>query len=158
MHSVGCVPSAAVAVCWKGGVCPEEGVCLQGCLPGAGVCLGRACLPDTFPLWTEWQTPVKTLPCRNYVADGNQQPLSLLSVCKFSKFLIFVQSMTICRSVRSECSSCRCWGIRMYKCYIVFVHTIISLLLFPCSSSQNLPLIVLFLKKKHKAENVPLNN
>ena len=23
------------------------------------------------PRWTDWQTGVKTLPCRNYVADGN---------------------------------------------------------------------------------------
>ena len=45
---VECVPSAAVAVCW-----------------------GRGCLPDTPPPpWTEWQVPVKTLPCRNYVVGG----------------------------------------------------------------------------------------
>ena len=37
---VGCVPSAAVAVCWEGGICPR-GVC-----PGGGVCLPRGwCLP-----------------------------------------------------------------------------------------------------------------
>ena len=27
------------------------------------------------PLWTEWQTGVKTLPCRNYVADGKKYNL-----------------------------------------------------------------------------------
>ena len=43
---LGCVPSAAVAVCWGGG--------------------GRG------RVWTEWKTPVKTLPCRSYVANGNE--------------------------------------------------------------------------------------
>ena len=36
---VGCVPSAAVAVCWGGGVSAQWGVCLEG-----GVCPG-GCLP-----------------------------------------------------------------------------------------------------------------
>ena len=59
---VGCVPSAAVG----GG----------DCLPGRGVCpngLSARGVSATHPLppWTEWQTPVKTLPCRNYVEDGN---------------------------------------------------------------------------------------
>ena len=64
------------------GVCPG-GVCPRGCLSG-GVCLGVStqglsawgCLPRgvclPHPLWTEWQTPVKTFPCRNYVADGKK--------------------------------------------------------------------------------------
>ena len=42
-----------------------------------GVCLG--CLPDTSPPppspRTESQIGVKTLPCRNYVADGNKGQL-----------------------------------------------------------------------------------
>ena len=45
-----------------------------GCVPPAcqGGCLSaRGCLPATPP-WTEWQTHVKTLPCRNYVADSNK--------------------------------------------------------------------------------------
>ena len=63
------------------------------CLPG-GVCPGGECLPhewvsaygvstqwsvcpevgvcQTHLLWTESQTGVKTLPCRNYVAEGNK--------------------------------------------------------------------------------------
>ena len=73
---VGCVPSAAVAICWWGTVCPggvsaQRCVCLGGCLPrGQGCLLG--CVWQTLPLWTEWQTLVKTLPCRNYAADGNK--------------------------------------------------------------------------------------
>ena len=54
---VGCVPSAAVAVCWGGwpsGVYPSMHW-------------------DRHPPWTEWQTGVKTLPCRNFVADGNKR-------------------------------------------------------------------------------------
>ena len=39
--------------------------------PWGGVCLGGVCLPATPP-WTEWQAHVKTLPCHNYVADGNK--------------------------------------------------------------------------------------
>ena len=60
---VGCVASAAVAVCW-GGVSAWQG----GCLParGRGACLvcpgrgrylpslSRGCLADTPPLWTEF--------------------------------------------------------------------------------------------------------
>ena len=53
----------------------------SGRLWGRGVCLGGVCLPRResawgvsgrrpLPLWTEWQKGVKTLPCRNYVADG----------------------------------------------------------------------------------------
>ena len=40
-----------------GSVCPEGGVCLG--------------VSARHPPWTEWQTGIKTLPCRNYVADGN---------------------------------------------------------------------------------------
>ena len=47
---------------WAGGVCIPA--CPWGCLPG-----GRGCLP----LWTEWQTGVKTLPCRNFVAGSNNK-------------------------------------------------------------------------------------
>ena len=66
---VGCVPpSAAVAVCRGGGCLPGGGGSGQGgCLPR-----GDVCQITSPPPWTEWQTPVKTLPCRNYVADGNK--------------------------------------------------------------------------------------
>ena len=83
---VGCVPFAAVATGGCIPACTGQGDVSQhalgrGCLPG-GVypgwclprrrgCLPRGCLPHTpSPLWTEWQMPVKTWPCRNYVADG----------------------------------------------------------------------------------------
>ena len=55
-----------------GGVFSGRGCLIRGCLPGGcfpGGCLPRGDLPDT-PLWTEWQTGVKSLPGRNYVADG----------------------------------------------------------------------------------------
>ena len=50
-----------------GGVCPGE------CLPG-GVGFS-ACwdAPQAGTPWTEWQTGVKTLPCRNFAADGNKK-------------------------------------------------------------------------------------
>ena len=56
-----------------GGICP--GVSAWGCLPGRsarGAVCPRECVCHTppSPLWTEWQTPVKTLPCRNCVVNG----------------------------------------------------------------------------------------
>ena len=56
----GCLPG-------RGGLCVYLG---EGGVPG--VVYPGGCLPATPPpaLWTEWQTHVKTLPCRNYVADG----------------------------------------------------------------------------------------
>ena len=66
---VGCVPPA----CWlyPSMLCPRGGVCPGGVCPG-GVCRGG--LPRGVwqtPLWTEWQTGVKILPCRDFVAGGN---------------------------------------------------------------------------------------
>ena len=77
-----------------------------GCLPrgcmswgasarGMSVCLGvsdwgvssRGCLPDT-PLPCEqndWQTPVKILPCRNFVEDSNKESnWFICSECEYS--------------------------------------------------------------------------
>ena len=59
------------------GGCLLEGVICRGCVcRGGGVCPG-ACLPlgrvsQTTPPWTIWQTWAKTLPCPNYVVDGNK--------------------------------------------------------------------------------------
>ena len=87
----GCVPSAAVAL--PGGVCLvggrrvfAQGVSAQGmsarvcvcqqsiCLLG-GVCLRGVCLPggvtDTIAPVDKMTDTCKTLPCRNYVGDGN---------------------------------------------------------------------------------------
>ena len=75
MHSSRCVLPACCpylpactaqgGVCFRG-VCYSKGGCLLpgGCLP-RGVCHS--------PLWTEWQTGVKTLPCRIFVADGKHK-------------------------------------------------------------------------------------
>ena len=66
----GCLPRRICpGGCLPRGVCPG-GVCLGGLCPGGvsaaqgGVCLGGVCP------WTESLTGVKTLPRRNYVADG----------------------------------------------------------------------------------------
>ena len=68
---VGCIPSAAVAL-GGGGVC-QGGYAQGGCMPG-GCLLGVSVLVHagihTLPLWTEWQTLVKTLLFHNYVVDG----------------------------------------------------------------------------------------
>ena len=76
----GCVCPGGVSgqgVCTQGGVCPG-GVCL------AGVSAGGVCLGGPTHLWTESQTPVKTLPCRNYVADGNSTYCILWSSSQMS--------------------------------------------------------------------------
>ena len=55
--------------CLPRGMSVQGGVC-QGCLP-RGVYLCRGMYVADPPPWTEWQTGVKTLPCRNFVAGGN---------------------------------------------------------------------------------------
>ena len=77
----GGVCSQAGGICSGGGVCSLGGVCSGGCLLPGGVCSwGGVCsqgcvasqhaLRQTPPLWTESQTPVKTLPRPNFVAAG----------------------------------------------------------------------------------------
>ena len=65
----GCLPREGVSAQGWGDVCPGGGVCPGwGTRPGGG-------LPGGIwqtPLWTEWQTRVKTLLCRNFVAGGNK--------------------------------------------------------------------------------------
>ena len=56
-----CIPA------WTGWGCVCPGGVCQG---GVVVCPGCVCVADT-PLWAEWQTGVKTLPCHNFVAGGN---------------------------------------------------------------------------------------
>ena len=63
-----------------------------GCLPG-GVCI-TACTEADIPLWTEWQTGVKTLPCRNFVADGNYTLDVHLMYCRFSFVNYFFYDFT----------------------------------------------------------------
>ena len=61
----------------RGGVCSQGGGLLQGgLLQGGGGLLRGGVSQDALrqrpPLWTESQTPVKTLPWPNFVAAGNQ--------------------------------------------------------------------------------------
>ena len=79
----GCIPACS----GHGRVCPGGlsawGVSPQGgCLPGGVSAWGGSVYPggvcpsacwDTPPLWKEWQMLVKILPCRNYVADVNNE-------------------------------------------------------------------------------------
>ena len=72
MRTVRCSSRLAGEVCLPGGgVCP--GGCLPGgclargmCAPGGGVCPGGCPCEQN-----DWQTGVKTLTCRNFLADGN---------------------------------------------------------------------------------------
>ena len=71
---IGCVPFIAAAV-GGGGMSAQGGVSLwdlpRGCLPG-GCPPGGEGLPQCMLRYTPCeQMLVKTLPCRNYVADGN---------------------------------------------------------------------------------------
>ena len=88
---VGCVPSAGWGSAggsaggvyrggcvWPGGGCLPGGVCPRrclawGCLPKGVSVQGWVSARQPPPPWTESQTPVKTSPCRNYVADSNDE-------------------------------------------------------------------------------------
>ena len=84
----GCLPKGECLprdVSAHGGVCPRGSVCPGMCLPRGhlvcrlprwgvspgGVFPGGVC--QTLPLWTACQTLVKTLPCHNYIVDGNEK-------------------------------------------------------------------------------------
>ena len=78
-----CCSSRMLGACLPGGCLPARG-CLPrgGCLPG-GVCLLRGVCPGgSVPLWTERQTLVKILLCRNYVADDKKPSNIKLDVNK----------------------------------------------------------------------------
>ena len=74
-YMLGCLPGGFLPQCMVGYVCPWG--CLPQCMVGY-VCPG-GCLPQCMlgyshlSPWIEWLTGVKTLPCRNYVADGNNR-------------------------------------------------------------------------------------
>ena len=69
---LGGVCSWGVSAPW-GCVCPR-GVCSRGMSApgGVGGVVSQHALRQTAPLWTESQTPVKTLPWPNFIAAGNK--------------------------------------------------------------------------------------
>ena len=77
----GCLPRevSVKGSVWPGGIC-LRGVFPAGCLPRGVSTQGGVC-----PGWDVCQTVVKTLPCRNYVADGNDTDM-LVSVVEFLPF------------------------------------------------------------------------
>ena len=77
-----------------GGVAARGGVCL-GVYPSMH--WGRH---PPHP-WTEWQTGVKTLPCRNYVADG--------------KYILCCHGLPFCDSI------CDCTGLVSYLKTVAFI-------------------------------------
>ena len=67
------VPGPGEVPAWLGGVWSWGGAWSQG--GGACLVLGSGipvCTEADPPLWTESQTPVKILPCSNFVAGGNE--------------------------------------------------------------------------------------
>ena len=88
MHSSRMRTGRSLTVCWRllpgGGGCSGDGSGLGGVSALGGACSPRGCLlpwgvvvsqhalRQTPPLWTESQTPVKTLPWPNFVAAGNK--------------------------------------------------------------------------------------
>ena len=87
----GCIPVGYILpACW-----PYPSMHCGGCLPRG--CLSRWCLPrgdvaDT-PLWTEWQTGVKTLSCHSFVAGGNK--MFKIKRFKINSSTIVVQSYSL---------------------------------------------------------------
>ena len=79
---VGYVPPAAVAVSRGGGGCLPMGVSDWGwgVSPGVGVSAQGWSAWGGVSVRTESQTGVKTLPCRNYVADGKNWAVNLLTL------------------------------------------------------------------------------
>ena len=92
-----------------------------GCLPGGsawGVCPGWGCLPRGMSTrhpceQNDWQTPVKILPCLNFVADGKNHVI-LISIIKilyilsrelFSPKSQFIHEKTCVQFVRIGFSS-----------------------------------------------------
>ena len=78
----GCLPRgvSAQGVCLPRGGVSAQGVSAQGCVcPGVArhppVGVSAQGLPDTPCEQNDWQTGVKTLPCRNFVAGGNYHNL-----------------------------------------------------------------------------------
>ena len=77
----GCVCSRGGLLWWvsaPGGVSALGGSAPGGCIP--------ACTEADTPLWTESQTPVKTLPWPNFVAAGND-------VCKHETQILYCYSL-----------------------------------------------------------------
>ena len=74
VHLVGGVPTQGVYL--LGGYLPRGVYTCQGGVPAGGCTfpggVSQYALRQTPLLWTEWQIGVKTLPCRNFVADGNK--------------------------------------------------------------------------------------
>ena len=116
---VGCVPSAAVAICW--------GVSARGVSAGGRSLPGGCLLGGVWPGVSGRhppQTGVKTLPCCNYVADGNKQLLLHLFSQSFDELKSHLRwrSRNCSRrwsrpSSRSwHCSRCRLWTLRSCAC------------------------------------------
>ena len=93
---VGCIPPARwpyLPVCSPpgGGVPAWSGVGV----PGPGRCGIPACTEADPTMWTESQTPVKILPCPNFVAGGNyvkKHKIIRPQIPKWSKVLHFMCS------------------------------------------------------------------
>ena len=114
----GCLPRGSLpGGCLPGGVClgvSAQGVSAQGYLSGGGVCLPRGCLPaqgvsaqgvfipactgaDTPRKQNDWQTPVKILPCRSYVADGSK--FEYRSITEWSNYRRTILKITLTHQV-----------------------------------------------------------
>ena len=94
----------------------------------------RVCLPPPPPPWTEWQTGVKKLPCRNFVAGGKNMSLYGLALhcgkswirhwAYFCAILLFVlQCLKLC-SDRAKVKA----GAKFFWCL-----SLIFLIVFSCS-------------------------
>ena len=109
VHCSGCWGGGYPSMHWVGGVYPSMHW-VRGFLP-IGVCPGEGCLPAV-----KGTTGVKTLPCRNYVADGNK-PLQRFDVTPLTQSvdtprpLVAQDSASV--SQKTFRSSARRWRTRL---------------------------------------------
>ena len=95
--------------------CTGQGVCIPACTVQGGVCPGGV-YPSMHwgrpppPLWTKWQTGVKTLSCCNYVADGVNLRMELIVW-----MVLTVHKFAGKSSYRKVCSL-NGWSITNYRC------------------------------------------
>ena len=134
-----CAPSAVVAVGVGVSATVHTGICLPQCMLGyvcpGGVCpsacwdmsAGGGAAPHTPCEQNDWQTGVKTLPCRNYVADGSNR-LALPTTGVGAPLKILDPALQVCALSQKEGKTLQVHG----KFYLIAIFSRCQILLEDC--------------------------